>query len=101
MQWLFTILLLASEHHGQVTIGGVPIPGVTVTATRSDKKIVAVTDPQGAYSFPDLEDGAWTIDVEMLGFVPAMREVVIMPDAPALEWQLKMLPFDEIHAEVI
>ena len=91
----------ASEHHGQITIGGVPVPGVTVTANRADKKIVAVTDPQGAYSFSDLQDGAWTIEVEMLGFAPAMREIIIMPDAPTLQWELKMLAFDEIHAEVI
>jgi carboxypeptidase family protein len=90
-----------SEHHGQIAIAGVPVPGVTVTAMRGDKKIVAVTDPQGAYFFPDLEDGSWTIEVEMLGFTPAMREIIIMPDAPTLEWELKMLAFDEIHAEVI
>ena len=109
MKYLLPILLVlfqccafaASEHHGQVTIVGVPVPGVTVTAARGDKKIVAVTDPQGAYSFPDLQDGAWTIQVEMLGFAPAMQEIVIMPDAPVLQWELKMLAFDEIHAEVI
>ena len=109
MKYFLPILLVlfqccafaASEHHGQVTIVGVPVPGVTVTAARGEKKIVAVTDPQGAYSFPDLQDGAWTIQVEMLGFAPAMQEIVIMPDAPALQWELKMLAFDEIHAEVI
>src|SRR5262245_15849066 len=90
-----------SEHRGQITMGGIPIPGVTVTASRGDKKVVAVTDPQGAYFFPDLQDGAWTIQVEMLGFAPAMQEIVIMPDAPVLQWELKMMAFDEIHAEVI
>src|SRR6185436_7087233 len=80
---------------------GVPVPGVTVTAVRGDKKLVAITNPQGAYSFPDLQDGSWTIEVEMLGFTPAMQEVVIMPDAPMHQWELKMLAFDEIHAEVI
>src|SRR5262245_61831610 len=109
MKYLLPFLLVlfeccafaASEHHGQVTIVGVPVPGVTVTAARGDKKIVAVTDAQGTYLFPDLQDGAWTIQVEMLGFAPAMQEIVIMPDAPALQWELKMLAFDEIHAEVI
>src|SRR5207237_4034102 len=72
-----------------------------VIAVRGEKKIVAVTDLQGIYSFADLQDGTWTIEVEMLGFMPAMKEVVIMPDAPALQWELKMLSFDQIHAEVI
>src|SRR5438034_6698276 len=109
MKYLLPILIAvfeccafaASEHHGQITMGGVPIPGVTVTAARGEKKLVAVTDPQGAYSFPDLQDGAWTIEVEMLGFAPAMKEIIIMPDAPTLEWELKMLAFEEIHAEII
>jgi hypothetical protein len=91
----------ASEHHGQITIGGVPVPGVTITAARGEKKVNAVTDQQGTYSFPDLQDGAWTLTVEMLGFAPAMQEIIIMPDAPALQWELKMLAFDEIRAEVI
>ena len=37
----------ASEHHGQVTFGGLPVPGATVTATKGDKRLGAVTDQQG------------------------------------------------------
>ena len=49
--------LMAAEHHGAVKSGGLPIPGATVTATQSDKKIVTTTDDQGAYEFPELADG--------------------------------------------
>ena len=63
--------LAASESHGAVKYGGLPLPGATVTATQGDKRIVAVTDANGNYSFPDLADGVWTIDVEMLCFEPA------------------------------
>ena len=50
-----------AEHHGQVTFGGVPVPGVIVTATQGDKKFVAVTNEMGAYAFPDLPEGTWKI----------------------------------------
>jgi hypothetical protein len=31
--------LIAPEYHGEVTSGGLPLPGVTVTAVRGDKTI--------------------------------------------------------------
>ncbi len=43
--------LLAAEQRGQVTFNGVPVPGATVTAIQGDKKLIAVTDLQGVYSF--------------------------------------------------
>ena len=49
--------IVASQHQGQVKFGGLPLPGATVTATMGDQKKVAVTDPQGVYTFPDLADG--------------------------------------------
>jgi len=91
--------LVASEQHGQVTFSGLPVPGATVTATQGDKKITAVTDPQGAYSFPDLADGAWTMQVEMLGFSTLQGDVTIGPESKPSAWELKMLPLDQIHAE--
>ncbi len=54
-------LTLASEYHGRVTFGGLPVPGATITATQDGQKIVAVSDQQGSYSFADLADGAWKI----------------------------------------
>ena len=72
---LLLVNLLASEQHGVVTFGGLPVPGATVTATQGDKKVTAVTDPMGAYSFPDLADGAWNIQVDMLGFSTLKGEV--------------------------
>ena len=90
--------LAAAEHHGQVKFGGLPVPGATVTATQGDKKLVAVTDQQGSYSFPDLAEGIWTMQVEMLCFAPDKQEVGVTPNAPAGMWELKLLPFDEIKA---
>ncbi|MBV8841392.1 MAG: TonB-dependent receptor [Bryobacterales bacterium] len=92
--------LSAAERHGQVKFGGLPVPGATVTATQGDKKIVAVSDADGNYSFSDLADGAWTIQVEMLGFAPVKQEVNIAADAAIPDAELRMLPLNEIHAEV-
>ena len=91
--------LMASEQHGVVTFGGLPVPGATVTATQGDKKLVAVSDANGAYSFPDLADGLWTIQVQMLGFSTIKDEITVAPEAKPATWQLKMLPLDQIHAE--
>ncbi|HEX5227331.1 MAG TPA: carboxypeptidase regulatory-like domain-containing protein, partial [Bryobacteraceae bacterium] len=92
--------LMASEQRGVVTFGGLPVPGAVVTASQGDKKFTAITDPQGAYVFPDLPDGTWTIQVQMLGFEAAKNEVAVAPGAGASTWELKMLPLDQIHAEV-
>ena len=93
---LVVLGLAASEHHGMVKFGAVPVPGATVTATKGDKKVVAITDDTGAYTFPDLEDGTWTLKVEMLTFAPLSKEIGIIANAPPAEWELKMMSMDDI-----
>jgi hypothetical protein len=83
--------LPAAEHHGVVKSAGLPLPGATITATQGDKKVATTTDEQGTYSFPDLAEGTWTIQVEMFGFAPISREVGIAPNAPSPEWEMKQL----------
>src|ERR1051326_598322 len=97
MTTIFYILLLLTGHHGQVMFGGVPVPGATVTVSQGEKRFVAVTDQQGGYSFPELADGPFTIQVEMLGFSTLQQEV----NGPSAEFELKMLPIEEIHADVV
>src|SRR5690349_6922538 len=93
--------LAAAEYRGLVTYGGLPLPGATVTATLGDKKAVAVTDEQGVYSFADLADGRWNIQVEMLCFAPMQREVAVAANAPADNWEMKLLPVTEIRASAV
>lgn len=90
--------LAAVEHHGRVTFNGLPVPGVTVTATEDGKRLVAVTDQQGDYVFPDLAEGIWKFRVEMQCFAPIERDVAVAPGAPSPEWQLQMLRLAEMHS---
>jgi hypothetical protein len=92
--------LAASEHRGVVKFGPVPVPGATVTATKDDKKVVAVTDESGAYMFPDLEDGVWKVQVEMLCFTTVAKDIGVAPGAPAAEWELKLQSMDEIKVKL-
>jgi hypothetical protein len=90
---------LASEYHGQVTFGGLPVPGATITATQGSQRFVAVSDQQGIYSFADLSDGIWKILVEMQCFSRIEQTVTIAANMPATKWELKLLSLDEIMAE--
>ncbi len=91
------ILLLLAAHQGHVMFDGIPVPGATVTATQGKNQFLTVTDPQGAYSFPDLAEGPFTIQVEMLGFSTIRQEV----SGPTAEFEMKMLPIEEIQAEIV
>src|SRR3954470_9449317 len=90
--------LSASEHHGQVKFGGLPMSGVSVTATKDDQKVTAVTDQQGVYEFRDLADGVWKFQIEMLCFETQTQEVGVAPTAPSPSWELKLQTFDQIKA---
>ncbi len=92
--WLCS-LVPAAAHQGVVRFGGLPVPGATVTATQGDKRLVTVTDPEGAYAFPDSGGGVWTLRVEMTGFATLEREVSAHA---AVEWELKLLPLAEMNA---
>src|ERR1039457_3374998 len=73
--WITVAGLLAAEHHGTVKFGGLPVPGASVTAIKGDKKLLTTTDENGRYSFADLAGGAWTVEVEMLGFAKLSNEI--------------------------
>ncbi len=88
-------------YQGQVSFNGFAVPGVTVTATQGDKKFVAITDETGTFTFPDVTNGTWTLQIEMSGFVPMKDDVVVGANAPvAPPWELKMLPLDDMKAEL-
>src|ERR1039457_1759562 len=74
--------LMAAEHHGVVKSGGLPIPGVTITATQADKKTVPPTCARGAFSSPRLADGTWTMEFEFLFLTRLPPGFGFSPDAP-------------------
>jgi hypothetical protein len=43
--------------------------------------------------------GAWIIQVEMLGFQPVTQEIKAGPEHSNAEWDLAMLPLNEIRTE--
>ncbi len=91
--------LFASQQQGVVKSGPLPVPGATVTAIQGDKKVVTTTDDNGGYSFPDLSDGVWTIQVEMLGFETAKQEIpVALGSSHTQQWDLRFLSEPEIAA---
>ena len=69
-------ILAASEYYGQVIFGGVPVPGATVIAIAGEQRLATSTDAQGIFRFTDIADGAWSIRIEMRGFVALAREVL-------------------------
>jgi len=71
-----------------------------VTASAGDKNFAAITDLQGLYDFSDLKDGNWSIEIRMLGFAAVKQEIKIGPNVPPAKWELKLLPLDQIKAEI-
>src|SRR5688500_12847470 len=88
----------AADYAGQVTFGGVPIPGAKVTATLGETTVATITDADGVYRFAGLAEGVWRVRVEMLGFEPAVVDVTIPPPAggaPPVS-ELTLLPIEQI-----
>jgi len=102
ISWLLLLcassLAWASEYHGQVTSGGFPVPGATVTATQGTKKISVVSDAGGVYSFDDLADGPWKIVIEMECFQKLEAEVTVSAKMAPGKWELTLLPMDQLMA---
>src|ERR1039458_7248692 len=88
----------ASEYHGQVTFGGLPVPGATITATQGEKKVSVVSDLGGLYDFPDLADGPWKITIEMQCFTTIEADVTIAPQTAPGKWELVLLPLNLLMA---
>src|SRR5215470_4239337 len=90
------VLFAGGEHSGQVTFGGMPVPGATVVATSGDKKLVTATDDEGMFRLPDATEGQWSLHVEMLGFEPLTRDITVTSTPQPSEWTLMLRPFDDI-----
>jgi len=81
-----------------VTFGGFPVPGATITATEETKTFSVVSDPGGLYSFADLSDGSWKIEIEMQCFAKLEAEVTVASNMAPGKWELTLLPIDQLTA---
>jgi trimeric autotransporter adhesin len=86
----------ASEYRGQVTFGGLPLPGATVTVTQGTTKVSAATDQGGLYTIRNLTDGPAKIEIEMLCFSTVHADITISPTTVPGKWELSLLPLDQI-----
>ncbi len=88
----------ASQYYGQITFGGLPVPGATITATEGSKTFSVTSDEGGAFHFDDLPDGQWKIEITMLCFQTRDADVTIAPKMAAAKYELKLLPTDQLKA---
>src|SRR5580704_4840733 len=88
----------ASSYFGQITFGGLPVPGATITATQGTKTIAVTSDEGGVFHFDDLPDGQWKIEITMLCFQPIDADVTIAPKMSAAKYELQLLPTDQLQA---
>src|SRR5579871_6256256 len=88
----------ATEYYGQVTFGGVPVPGATVTATQGSKTISVTTDERGLYRFADLAEGDWKIEIKLRFFQPIRTDVKITASVTPGNFELAALPLDNLKA---
>jgi hypothetical protein len=98
--WCLAAAPPGCEYRGVVTFGGLPLPGATITATQGSKQFVTSSDLQGIFSFSELEPGRCTMEIQMTGFATVKQDVTVGPNSPAGKWELKLLPLDQIKAQI-
>ncbi|HEX7362620.1 MAG TPA: carboxypeptidase regulatory-like domain-containing protein [Bryobacteraceae bacterium] len=96
--WLSISVLLATEYRGEVTFNGLPVPGAAVMARHGGKILLRITNRNGIYSFHDLAEGEWSVQVEMAGFATVKQDVAITTKMPVAHWELKLLPLTQVKA---
>lgn len=90
-------VLLLSVQHGIVMFDGVPVPGAVVTATQENRQFVSITDAHGTYSFAEIREGQFSIQVEVPGFFPIKKDI----QEPFAEFNLRMLPLEQMNAQAV
>lgn len=89
----------AGDVAGRVLFNGLAVPGAMVSATGPGKPAATLSDEDGNYRFAALEDGKWTIRVEMRGFAPISRDVTLPlteVNAASLSFTLTLQPYEDI-----
>ena len=79
------------EVRGTVRSAGLAIPGATVTATQGAQKVSTTTDDDGRYDLA-LPRGTWSIQVEMMAFSTARRDVTVGEAPVNVDYALELRP---------
>lgn len=74
----------------RATFKGAPVPGATVVASHDEARVAGTTDEDGECHLT-LDAGAWTIRVEMRGFDPVTRDLVVDTAAASVDVALSMV----------
>src|SRR4051812_17279118 len=63
---------------GSIKSGGIPLPGVSVSAanTLTGKKVFTATAADGSYSISIASRGRWVVRTELAAFAPITKEIV-------------------------
>jgi hypothetical protein len=104
--WLLVVLLClcavplarASKYYGQISFGGLPVPGAIITASHDGKTVSVTSDEGGVFHFDDLAGGPWKIEVRMQCFQAINADITVAPNMTAAKWELKLLPTDQLEA---
>ena len=79
------------EIRGRVKFGGIPVPGVTVTATQGNVVQSVITDSAGFFTFSHLREGVCVVETHMQMFASQRREIVL-PTSDSVEFELHLAP---------
>jgi len=88
--------LAAAVLTGRILFSGLPVPGAVVTASHGAHVITTSSDGDGVFRLPDLEEGAWTLRVQMRGFADVTREIAVPFTGAPLTITLAMRTYAEI-----
>ena len=86
---LMTACTVLHAQSGLVKSANQPIPGATVTAVQGEKRFTTTTDQDGRYTFPQLGEGTWSVEVQMFGFEPA-KKPLDYSTSPSADFTLRL-----------
>ena len=86
----------ASDLQGRVLFSGLPVPGATVTATQGDRTVATVSAEDGVFRLAGVSEGAWSVRVEMRGFVTETRGLTLPLAESPLTIPLTMRRYEDI-----
>ena len=86
----------ASDLQGRVLFSGLPVPGATVTATQGDRTVATVSTEDGVFRLAGVSEGAWSVRVEMRGFVTETRGLTLPLAESPLTIPLTMRRYEDI-----